>query len=141
MVAMAVLRGRTCRFGAVFLVLWVCGPCGPLFDRFFVERLPDHGHLYAVGYHVHGFELAYTRVPSDGQPLAPGPDGAVMAELKAAAAAALGLAQLLSGQAPSVPAQLLAVRLRLEPFRFPDDAPVFIPDPPPRPEPSDRLSP
>jgi hypothetical protein len=141
MVAMAVLRGRTCRFGALFLVLWVCGPCGPLFDRFFVERFPDHGHLYAVGYHPHGFQLAYAGVLPAGQDLALRPDGAVMAELKAAAAATLGLAQLLSGQAPSVPAQLLAVRLRPEPFRFPDDAPVFSPDPPPRPEPSDRLSP
>jgi hypothetical protein len=136
----AVLRGKLLRVGAALLVLWVCGSCGPLIDRFFVERVPDHGHLYAVGYHIHGFQLAYTRLPSDGHRLALRPDGTVMAELKATAAAALGLAQLLSVQAPAVPAQLLPVRLRPEPAWPPDDAPVFIPDPPPRPESSDRLS-
>ena len=31
------------RLGAVLLILWVCGPCGPLLDRYFAERFPDHG--------------------------------------------------------------------------------------------------
>lgn len=135
MTVMAVLQGRVnaIRVGAALLVLWLCGPFGPLVDRFFVERLPDHGHLYAVGYHLHGFQLAYAGFLPAGHNLALHPDGAVMTELKAAAAVALGPVQLLCGPIRPLATPLITgVRIHPETVDLPAQAVILLPDPPPR---------
>lgn len=121
------------RLGAVLLILWVCGPCGPLLDRYFAERFPDHGHLYPLGYHLHSFQLAYTWLLSDAHRLALGPDGAVMAELKAAGAPTLGLIRILTAPSLLLSEPSLSLRVWLGFSSAPEEAAVFLPDPPPRP--------
>ncbi len=129
------LSADTFRLGAILLVLWVCGPCGPLLDRYFAERFPDHGHLHPVGYHVHGFQLAYTRLPSEAHRLALGPDGTIMAKLKAAGTPGLGLVRLLNVPAPLLPDRPRPLRVWPASEHRPNEAPISLPDPPPRPEP------
>ncbi len=120
------------RLGAVLLALWVWGPCGPLLDRHFAERFPDHGHLYPVGYHLHGFQVAYTRLWSEDHRLALGPDGAAVAELKAAGPPALGLIQVLTAPPLPLPEESLPLGVWPGLSLRPDEAPVLLPDPPPR---------
>ncbi len=131
---MAAFQSRvgTFRLVAAFLVLWVCGPCGPLFDRFFAERFPDHGHLYVVGYHVHGFQVAYAGRLPPGHNLALGPDGAVMAELKATAPGALGPVQLLGSSVLFIPGERMLLRVPPEALGAPPGAALLLADPPPR---------